>query len=464
MQHRVTPECLSIFNANGTFRKSQKSKLLQKLAMPVTPEPEVYTSVIDMGLIWRLAVPTTEDREKRDGTKFTWCDYAQKMVDFVLRRHPNAERIICVNDSYEQDYSIKDSERIHRQKQMSIKNVFMKAEDKFPSSKEFHALLGKPANKIRLQAFLQKEFQRAAETTGTEIVYCVVGSYARNLTTGEDVPELLCFQAEADTAMFTMYSALRSDGYKAAVILDTEDTDNYVQAAYVAHRTPGILCLKRKHRLIDAKRLCSEEMSQSIIPIHVISGCDHNSGFFGASKLLIVGRLEKSKEANKLLATCGAQLPAPQNVISDLEQFVIRYVYGNTKSKTPGEARAAKWRAQKKKSTMRLMPDSDSLYQHLLRANYLAYLLKHYQLQSHPSPIGHGWHLENGLCLPVRSTQPPLPLSMSKPPKPNTEVNVEESSSGAESDSDSASSYSDSFIDSDSCSVSDSCGEVIVDY
>ena len=149
--------------------------------------------------------------------------------------------------------------------------------------------------------------------------------------------------------------------------------------------------MKRKHRLIDAKRLCTEEMSQSIIPIHVISGCDHNSGFFGASKLLIAGRLEKSNEANKLLATCGAQLPTPQNVISDLEQFVIRYVYGNTKSKTSGEARAAKWRAQKKKSTMRLMLDLDSLYQHLLRANYLAYLLKHYQLQSHPSPIGHGW-------------------------------------------------------------------------
>ena len=30
-QHRVTPECLSILNAKGTFRKSRKSKLLQKL-------------------------------------------------------------------------------------------------------------------------------------------------------------------------------------------------------------------------------------------------------------------------------------------------------------------------------------------------------------------------------------------------------------------------------------------------
>lgn len=153
-----------------------------------------------MGLVWRLAVLTTEDREKRDGTKFTWADFAQKMVDFVLRRHPNAERIICVNDSYEQDNSIKDSERIHRQNQMPVKNVFMKAEDKFPSSKEFHALLGKPANKIRLQAFLKRKFQRAAETTETEIVFCVVSSYAKNLTAGE---EFVCFEAEADTAMFT---------------------------------------------------------------------------------------------------------------------------------------------------------------------------------------------------------------------------------------------------------------------
>ena len=57
---------------------------------------------------------------------------------------------------------------------MHIRNVFMKAEDKFPSNKDFHALLGKPENKIRLQAFLQKEFHRITAKTGTEIIYCVV--------------------------------------------------------------------------------------------------------------------------------------------------------------------------------------------------------------------------------------------------------------------------------------------------
>jgi len=69
-----------------------------------------------MGVIWHLAIPTIEDREKGDGTKYTWRDYAEKFVHFLLKRHVHAEHIICVNDSYDQDYTIKDSERMLRQK------------------------------------------------------------------------------------------------------------------------------------------------------------------------------------------------------------------------------------------------------------------------------------------------------------------------------------------------------------
>ena len=53
------------------------------------------TAVIDMGLIWRLATPTTEDKEKPDGTTYTWGDYAQKLVELVISRHNKAEQIIC---------------------------------------------------------------------------------------------------------------------------------------------------------------------------------------------------------------------------------------------------------------------------------------------------------------------------------------------------------------------------------
>ena len=53
--------------------------------------------------------------------------------------------------------------------------------------------------------------------------------------------------------MFPIYSKLWSDGYTAAVILDTEDTDNYVQAACVAQQTPGMLCLKSEQKLSDGQ-------------------------------------------------------------------------------------------------------------------------------------------------------------------------------------------------------------------
>ena len=103
LQHCVTIECLSIFNVNGTMQKVQKSKLQEKLAMTPIPEPAVYTSIVYIGLIWHLAAPTTEGREKTDGTKYTWGDYAQnQVVCSVTRRHKNAERIICMNDPYDQ--------------------------------------------------------------------------------------------------------------------------------------------------------------------------------------------------------------------------------------------------------------------------------------------------------------------------------------------------------------------------
>jgi len=82
-------------------------------------------------------------------TKYTWGDYAEKLVHFVLKRHTRAERIIGVNGSYDQNFTIEGSEIILRQRILPVSNVFIKAENKFRSSKDFHVLLGKPDNKIR---------------------------------------------------------------------------------------------------------------------------------------------------------------------------------------------------------------------------------------------------------------------------------------------------------------------------
>ena len=77
------------------------------------------------------------------------------------------------------------------------------------------------------------------------------------------------------------------------------------------------------------------------------------------------------------------------------------------------EAHATKWKGMKKNKTfIRLPPDSNSLRQHCLRANYLAYLVRHPSLKCHPSPLGHGWELVDGRCRSVRHTCPALPTHL----------------------------------------------------
>ena len=58
------------------------------------------------------------------------------------------------------------------------------------------------------------------------------------------------------------------------------------------------------------------------------------------------------------------------------------------------------------KSFCRLPPDEDSLRHQLQQANHLAYLLRNPSLRDHPSPVGNGWELVNGICRPVRYSKP----------------------------------------------------------
>ena len=85
---------------------------------------------------------------------------------------------------------------------------------------------------------------------------------------------------------------------------------------------------------------------------------------------------------------------------------------------------------------MRLLPDDDSLEQHIKHANFLAYIQRHPDLRRHPSPIGHGWELVNGCCRPVRHTKPALPNSL---PVPSTQQDGYDSEANSDSESEAAS-------------------------
>ena len=70
LENRVVEECLALFNSNGTYRKTQKSKLIQKLSLQPVDMQEPYIALIDMAMIWRMATPSAEDRKTQGGTPY----------------------------------------------------------------------------------------------------------------------------------------------------------------------------------------------------------------------------------------------------------------------------------------------------------------------------------------------------------------------------------------------------------
>ena len=71
--------------------------------------------------------------------------------------------------------------------------------------------------------------------------------------------------------MLTIYSIYMRDSPNLPVVIDIEDTDVYLQAAYVSKHVPGNLLIKRKYGLVNCKNMVDEEMSDIIIAAHCIN-------------------------------------------------------------------------------------------------------------------------------------------------------------------------------------------------
>lgn len=261
-------------------------------------------------------------------------------------------------------------------------------------------------NKIRLQKLVKEELKTQVGQVQGDIIYCE-GEVSTNLSTGMANGDYVFKHPEADTMMLAAYAKVRTTDYTGPVVLDCGDTDVFVQAAYVSQQIRGDLLIKHKNAFINCRALLSEEIADIIITLHVITGSDHTSGFYGHGKKKVLEKLMVVPEARELLGRVGESLELKDEVRADMKVFVLSIVYAEKKDVTCGQARASKWHKLKKKFMIRLPPDEDSLDLHVERTNYITFCQLHYNLQEHPSPIGHGWEPVNGKCRPVRHTLPP---------------------------------------------------------
>ena len=86
-----------------------------------------------------------------------------------------------------------------------------------------------------------------------------------------------------------------------------------------------------------------------IIPLHIITGSDHTSSYYGIGKKAVAERVKQSSEAQNLLTSCGSSLELTKETRQKMTRFVIKYVYNDTVSSTPAEARVAKWKKTEEK-------------------------------------------------------------------------------------------------------------------
>ena len=119
-------------------------------------------------------------------------------------------------------------------------------------------------------------------------------------------------------------------------------------AAYVAHQINGDLGIKKKGDIFGCKSLCSKEVAEIIVPLHIHTGADAVLGFYGHGKKSIFQSVVKSEEACELLTCLGKVIPVTEATLERMALFTIKYVYGDKDSTTFAEARTLKWNKMKK--------------------------------------------------------------------------------------------------------------------
>ena len=113
-------------------------------------------------------------------------------------------------------------------------------------------------------------------------------------------------------------------------------------------------------------------MTDCIVPLHAMTGCDHTSRYYGIGKIKVTKRVKKFPDTRKLISACGENIMITDDDIQKWTQFVIKYIL---KLQEQNDCRSQSIKVKttkKKKSLTRMIPDMDSLIHHTKRANYIA--------------------------------------------------------------------------------------------
>ena len=166
-----------------------------------------------------------------------------------------------------------------------------------------------------------------------------------DLKTGLNISNYECHHQEADTIFFFIVHALRKTGYDDTIVIDAEDADVIALSSFVANKENGLLGIRRKKLTYICQKLCYPKLPTIIVQLHVLTGCDATSGFFGRGKKVIMRNVMKLLEtANFYLKDFGKNLTMDKDVYENIIMLIIRFVYNDKKSLNLAESRSIAWK------------------------------------------------------------------------------------------------------------------------
>jgi len=249
------------------------------------------------------------------------------------------------------------------------------------------------------------------------LCHCV--SVMEGLQTLSAVDDLTCDHEECDTRVFL--HAQHAAQEHQTVVIKSPDTDVAVIALSLQPDLPCRLYfftgVGNKTRIIDLAKVSSAlgtSVCLALIGIHTFSGCDSTSAFYGKGKRKAFSVACEKEEYLTAFTKLGSSFNLDQSTFKLLCTYVC-HLYGQSSAENVNDARyKAFCMASSALPELSMPPTSDALYQHCKRANYQAAIMRHSlkAIMCAPSPIGNGWHLEDGELTVTWMTRNPAPESV----------------------------------------------------
>lgn len=411
LSYPLGPVPWALATADGCPTKTDKAKLLHALEIKgVVDDPPKVEECIYMidGMAYfqaLISIPETFG----------------ELAEIVLSRFPKCKRIDFVADTYS-DVSIKNIERLRR----GCGETFLIKGPKTKIPRDWKKFLSNGKNKEQLVNILHNEWKQdkyAHYFHGTSIYLshndqCTLFASEDGSTVKYTIQEELCSsQEEADTKIILhCFHASQSCQDNLPIRIRSPDTDIFMLLLRYANEIKNVLLFDtgtgNKRRVINVTFISRDlgvAMSHAMLNMHALSGCDTTSSFVRRGKLSVKSKLEKFPKFVPILRSLGSSLTITDMLLTGLEEFVC-CMYSNQEYTDINKLRYDLF-TQKYSPTMTfaqpntqgvdlslLPPCKASLENHISRVNYQCYIWNnaHIAKPITPTPVEHGWKLENG--------------------------------------------------------------------